>query len=498
VADSSTIAAGLLGGFVAGLGTGVFWLRARLRDAAQLAADLERERDAALRRVRELGDRCERLLAETADRIEAAAKDAHTAVRGRRDARTGVGQLLEEVESVMATLGGGRLNPAAWIESFDAGARRAEQLFVQTQRGLASVLEECEGLARHADAAAGVGGAVTDVVGQVDRLIANLTLASAETSNAAHQMDDALARVHGGAAETAQLSSKVVGEAEKGYRAVHRTLDEIERIRQVTEQAAERISALGQRVEGIGDVVKVIQEIAEKTNLLALNASIIAAQAGEHGRGFAVVAQEIKALAQRTAQSTKQIAEQIHGVQDESQRAMDAMATGVKAVEEGIQVALGAGDALGEIRQSARSAQKKVQHMARAIDEQKDASRRVVDAATQLADRASQAQAQIRSHAGHGDQLSAGVRVLVDAAQRVERLAREQVEAMRQAHAVVAKTLGDATSLSRGHKDLRRQLDLLHHGAARIQGLENDMAERLAQVNEAAAQLREQVARASA
>jgi methyl-accepting chemotaxis protein len=448
--------------------------------------------------VRELRDSCERLMGETADRIEAVARDAHLSMRGGRDARSGVGKVLEDVETVMTTIAGGRPNAAAWLEQFDAGARRAEQAFADATRGLAAVLEECETLARGADAAAGVGAAVTDVVTQVDKLVSTLTVASTETSAAAQQMDDALMRVHGGAGETATLSSKVVGEAEKGYRAVHRTLDEIERIRQVTEQAAARIAALGARVQGIGDVVKVIQEITEKTNLLALNASIIAAQAGEHGRGFAVVAQEIKALAQRTAASTKQIAEQIRGVQDESTRAMEAMSTGVRAVEEGIQVALGAGDALGEIRTSARSAQKKVQQIARAIDEQKDASRRVVEAAASLQERATQAQGQIRGQAGHGDQLTAGVRGLVETAQRIERLAKEQVDAVRQVHAVVGKALHDAAQLGRGHKDLRRQLDVLHHGATRIQGLENDMADRLAQVSETAALLREQVARASA
>jgi methyl-accepting chemotaxis protein len=308
-------------------------------------------------------------------------------------------------------------------------------------------------------------------------------------------MNDALARVHGGATDTAQLSSKVVVEAEKGYRAVHKTLDEIERIRGVTEQAAQRIDALGRRVVGIGDVVKMIQEIAEKTNLLALNASIIAAQAGEHGRGFAVVAQEIKALALRTAASTKQISEQIRGVQDESQRAMDAMASGVKAVDEGFQVALGAGDALGEIRQSARSAQKKTQSIARVIDEQKDASRRVVEAATTLADRASALSAKVAAEAGHGDQLKAGARSVAEAAARIDKLAREQLQTVTSVSTVVAKALADALTLTRGHKDLRRHVDLLHHGASRIAGLETDMADRLAQVNEAAAQLREEMAR---
>jgi len=310
-------------------------------------------------------------------------------------------------------------------------------------------------------------------------------------------MNDALARVHGGASDTATLSSKVVVEAEKGYRAVHKTLDEIDRIRQVTEQAAQRIDALGRRVAGIGDVVKMIQEIAEKTNLLALNASIIAAQAGEHGRGFAVVAQEIKALALRTATSTKQISEQIRGVQDESQRAMDAMASGVKAVDEGFQVALGAGDALGEIRTSARSAQKKTQSIARVIDEQKDASRRVVEAAATLAERAQQLAIKVNAESDHADQLRAGARGVSEAATRIDRLAREQLQTVQAVGNVVGKALGDALTLTRGHKDLRRQVDLLHHGASRIAGLEHDMADRLAQVNEAAAQLREEMARLS-
>jgi methyl-accepting chemotaxis protein len=345
------------------------------------------------------------------------------------------------------------------------------------------------------DSATGVGLSVAEAIVEVGKQVVGLTSAGGDTATAATQMDDALARVLSGAGDTAQLSSKVVTEAEKGYRAVHRTLDEIERIRQVTEQAAQRIGALGQRVTGIGDVVKMIQEIAEKTNLLALNASIIAAQAGEHGRGFAVVAQEIKALAQRTAASTKQISEQIRGVQDESKRAMEAMASGVKAVDEGFQVALGAGDALGEIRQSARTAQKKTQSIARAIDEQKDAARRVVEAAAQLVQRAAGLGEQVRGEAGHAEQLRSAMRSVAETVDRLGRLAREQAQAIVGVGQVVQKALGEAGALTRNHKDLRKQVDLLHHGASKIAGLESAMADRLAQVNEAAAQLREEMAR---
>ena len=308
-------------------------------------------------------------------------------------------------------------------------------------------------------------------------------------------MDDALRRVQGGAGETANISSKVSAEAERGYRAVHKTLDEIERIRDLTETARKRIDALGVRVVGIGDVVRVIQEIAEKTNLLALNASIIAAQAGEHGRGFAVVAQEIKALAQKTAASTKQIGEQIRGVQEESERAMEAMANGVNAVGEGFQVALGAGDALGEIRQSARSAQKKVQAMTRAMEEQASSSRRVVDVASQLADRAAILASSIKDQGTQGDRLRESAETLAESSTRMSRLVREYNEGGRTIGEVVGRLTSEAALLMRGQKDLVRQLDRLQTGAAQLQGSEHDFVERLAAVDEAAMQLREEVGR---
>jgi methyl-accepting chemotaxis protein len=212
-------------------------------------------------------------------------------------------------------------------------------------------------------------------------------------------MDDAVARVRMAADDTAQLSARVAQEAERGYRAVHKTLDEIERIRDLVEIARTTIEDLAARVGGIGQVVSVIEEIAQKTNLLALNASIIAAQAGQHGRGFAVVAGEIKALASRTAASTKEIAEQIAGIQDESVRARATMVTGVDAVNQGFHVAVGAGDALGEIRQSARAAQKKVVGIARAMEEQAGASRRVADATNALAAMARDFAEAARGHA---------------------------------------------------------------------------------------------------
>ena len=103
--------------------------------------------------------------------------------------------------------------------------------------------------------------------------------------------------------------------------------------------SAEMIKALGSRSEEIGSITNVITEIAEQTSLLALNASIIAAQAGEHGRGFAVVADEVKELAHRSSEAAKEIGGLIKGVQAEAHKAVQSMGAGRQAVEKGVVLA---------------------------------------------------------------------------------------------------------------------------------------------------------------
>src|SRR5439155_23594288 len=118
--------------------------------------------------------------------------------------------------------------------------------------------------------------------------------------------------------------------------------------------AARVIESLGKRISDIGNILNVIDDVAEQTNLLALNAAIIAAQAGEHGKGFAVVAEEIKDLAERTGASTKEIAELIRSIQDESKNAVGAMDRGVRNVEEGVRLGQEAEGALKKIQESSR------------------------------------------------------------------------------------------------------------------------------------------------
>jgi methyl-accepting chemotaxis protein len=182
----------------------------------------------------------------------------------------------------------------------------------------------------------------------------------------------------------AQISVQVSEEAERGYLAVHQTLDEFERIRELNHHTRGQFDSLSDRVRTIGDVVRTIEEIAEKTNLLALNASIIAAQAGEQGRGFAIVAQEIKLLSQQTAASTSEIVRRIRAIREESERAVEAMATSMAAIDQGFKVALRAGDVLAGIRERAHLTRKKARGVMRAVERQADGSAHTVILSSQV------------------------------------------------------------------------------------------------------------------
>jgi methyl-accepting chemotaxis protein len=206
-----------------------------------------------------------------------------------------------------------------------------------------------------------------------------LVEAAAETSASMKEMASAMGHVDATAAATASLSQQVVAASELGYEKVLATIEGIESIRGATDTAHTVITRLDGRAQEIGVVVEVISDVADETNLLALNAAIIAAQAGEHGRAFSVVATEIKGLANRVLLSTQEISELVASVQQESQSAINAMAEGARSVAAGVERSGEAGKSLEEIKRISHDSGQRIHEILSSVQEQTIAAGHVVD-----------------------------------------------------------------------------------------------------------------------
>jgi methyl-accepting chemotaxis protein len=207
---------------------------------------------------------------------------------------------------------------------------------------------------------------------------ARQTAASSEQQNtAAETAAEAVAEMAGGvrhaaqtADETARIAQSAREHSTQGATIVHEASAEIERIARSVEQSAQVVAALGERSEQISGIVKVIHDIADQTNLLALNAAIEAARAGEQGRGFAVVADEVRKLAERTTAATGEISRVIDAIQSETQSAISTIRAGSEQARNGAALARQAGDALELINQGAQETLEMSAQIARTMNTQ--------------------------------------------------------------------------------------------------------------------------------
>jgi len=171
----------------------------------------------------------------------------------------------------------------------------------------------------------------------------------ASATESAGGMASSTEEVSGNAERAADVARHSVEVAHKGGDAVRRTIDGMNAIRETIQETSKRIKRLGESSQEIGEIVQLISDITEQTNVLALNAAIQAASAGEAGRGFSVVAEEVQRLAERSADATRQIAALVKTIQTDTQDAVGAMERSTQGVVEGTRLSDAAGTALGEI-----------------------------------------------------------------------------------------------------------------------------------------------------
>ena len=177
--------------------------------------------------------------------------------------------------------------------------------------------------------------------------------------------------------KTAEVAKENGRIAKEGGQVVTLTVNKMRDIAKVVKNSAENIQKLGESSKQIGEIISVIDDIADQTNLLALNAAIEAARAGEQGRGFAVVADEVRKLAERTTEATKQIAVMIKGIQSETEAAVNAMNKGNEEVNSGIELADKAGQSLQQILVSTQEVIDMINQIAAASEEQSATSEEI-------------------------------------------------------------------------------------------------------------------------
>ncbi|ATH81640.1 methyl-accepting chemotaxis protein [Ectopseudomonas hydrolytica] len=261
-----------------------------------------------------------------------------------------------------------------------------------------------------------IGGGVGQIAAAAEQLSAITAQTSAgvqtqkleteQTATAMHQMAATVQEVAQNAEQASLAARDADLEAQQGNRVVQQAVDQIDSLASEVEQSAEAIAALNQESARIGSVLEVIRNVAEQTNLLALNAAIEAARAGEQGRGFAVVADEVRALAKRAQDSTEEIESLIAGLQRMAKGAVQQMDSSRELTRRTVELAGEAGDALGRITQAVSTIEQMNQQIAAAAEEQSAVAEAINESVTRVRDIGEQSAAATEQTAASSAELA--------------------------------------------------------------------------------------------
>jgi methyl-accepting chemotaxis protein len=351
--------------------------------------------------------------------IETATRQVVGATRLQEEAVSETSRTVELINGSVCEISDG-------VEQLSCSATETSSSILQMAASIEEVALNTEKLGESVDE---VSSSIIQMAGSIKGIGSNINTlldASTITASSVAEMDATIRQVERNAMDTAVISERVKTDAANGLTSVQETIAGMQEIRRASRITAEVVEHLSLRAHDIGAILSVIDEVAEQTNLLALNAAIIAAQAGEHGKGFAVVADEIKELAERTSSSTREIAQVIKGVQEETGRAVAAINQAELAIGVGEELSERSGEALEKIVAGVRQAGLQIDAIARATVEQSKGSQSIRVAMEQVEEMVEQMANSAREHSRSSDLITVAVERMREMTGQVRGSTREQ------------------------------------------------------------------------
>ncbi len=370
----------------------------------------------------------------------------------------------------------------ASIKGVDENARDMSHAATDASSSASEMASSIEEVARNAGA---LSSAVEDTASSIEQMIASikqvsentdaLSASAEQTSSSISEMSSAVKEVEQRAVESARLAEKVSREAsERGMTAAAEAIRGMQNIKESVEATAAVVNRLGKRSQEIGQILKVIDEVTDQTSLLALNAAILAAQAGEHGKGFAVVAEEIKDLAERTAASTQEISSLIASVQEETAESVQAMGKGLKAVEAGVSLVNVTSDVLQQVTGSSQQSSEMARAIEKTTAEQAKGVSQITETSISVSGQVEQIAEALQEQRKGTERIAKAAERMRDITRQVKSATQEQTTGSRQIAKAIESVTAQASQVARSTSEQSMGVQQISDAVNRIQKITQD------------------------